>query len=107
MLLRALVTAATIGLASSLAAAKDVDQVALTYIVDHPAINAVNGIVDALGDAGYVDGKTMKLIVQSAQGSMPTQLQIAKQFAGEKPDLMVAISTPWRKPCKAPLGRRR
>ena len=95
MLLRALVTAATIGLASSLAAAKDVKTVALTYIVDHPAINAVrNGIVDALGDAGYVDGKTMKLIVQSAQGSMPTQLQIAKQFAGEKPDLMVAISTP-------------
>lgn len=95
MLLRALVTAATIGLASSLAAAKDVKTVALTYIVDHPAINAVrNGIVDALGDAGYVDGKTMKLIVQSAQGSMPTQLQIAKQFAGEKPNLMVAISTP-------------
>ena len=86
MLLRALVTAATIGLASSLAAAKDVKTVALTYIVDHPAINAVrNGIVDALGDAGYVDGKTMKLIVQSAQGSMPTQLQIAKQFAGRSP----------------------
>lgn len=95
MLIRALAAAAAIGLASSLAAAEDVKTVALTYIVDHPAINAArDGIVDALGDAGYLNGKTMKLIVQSAQGSMPTQLQIAKQFAGEKPDLMIAISTP-------------
>jgi putative tryptophan/tyrosine transport system substrate-binding protein len=95
MLIRSLATAATIGLASSLAVAQDVKMVALTFIVDHPAINAArDGIVDALGEAGYFDGKTMKLIVQSAQGSMPTQLQIAKQFAGAKPDLMIAISTP-------------
>jgi putative ABC transport system substrate-binding protein len=95
MLIRALAAAAAIGFASSLANAEDVKTVTLTYIVDHPAINAArDGIVDALGDAGYLNGKTMKLIVQSAQGSMPTQLQIARQFAGEKPDLMVAISTP-------------
>lgn len=95
MLIRALAAAMTIGLASSLAAASEVKTVTLTYIVDHPAINAArDGIVDALGEAGYLSGKTMKLLVQSAQGSIPTQLQIAKQFAGEKPDLMIAISTP-------------
>jgi putative ABC transport system substrate-binding protein len=95
MLIRSLAAATAIGLASSLTVAQEVKTVALTFIVDHPALNAArDGIVDALGEAGYLDGKTMKLIVQSAQGSMPMQLQIARQFAGAKPDLMVAISTP-------------
>jgi len=86
MLLRALVTAATIGLASSLAAAKDVKTVALTYIVDHPAINAVrNGIVDALGDAGYVDGKTMKLIVQSRRAACQRNSRSPSSLPGRSP----------------------
>ena len=69
-------------------------KVALTYIVDHPAIDAARqGIVDALSEAGYA-GERLELIVQSAQGSVPTQQQIAREFAGLTPDLMVAISTP-------------
>jgi len=76
-------------------AAEDSTLVALTYIVEHPAIDAVReGVVESLADAGYVEGEGLELVVRSAQGSMPTQLQIANEFAGLAPDLMVAISTP-------------
>ncbi|ASW09458.1 ABC transporter permease (plasmid) [Rhizobium sp. 11515TR] len=76
--------------------------VALTYIVEHPAIDAARkGIVDALADAGFVDGKTVTLDIASAQGSMLTQTQIAKTFAGKSPDVIVAISTPSAQACQA------
>ncbi|WP_159587276.1 ABC transporter substrate-binding protein [Chelativorans xinjiangense] len=79
---------------SSLAQDTEPKKVALTYIIDHPAIDAARqGIVDALSEAGYA-GERLELIVQSAQGSVPTQQQIAREFAGLAPDLMVAISTP-------------
>jgi putative tryptophan/tyrosine transport system substrate-binding protein len=95
MQMKQLLIAAILGMATSVATAAEMKTVALTYIVDQPAINAArDGIVAALGAAGYVDGKTMELIVQGAQGSMPTQIQIAKEFAGDSPDLMIAISTP-------------
>jgi putative ABC transport system substrate-binding protein len=73
----------------------EMTKVAITYIVDHPAIDAARmGIVDELAEGGYKDGETLNITVQSAQGNMPTQLQIAKAFAGLKPDLLIAISTP-------------
>lgn len=88
-------------LATTVATAAD-KTVALTYIVEHPAIDAARkGIIDALADAGFVDGKTITLDVASAQGSMPTQMQIAKTFAGKSPDLIVAISTPSAQACQA------
>lgn len=81
-------------LASGPAMAADVD-VKLSYIVDHPAIDATrDGIIAALKEGGFVDGETMSLEVQSAQGSMPTQVQINEKFVGDAPDLIVAISTP-------------
>lgn len=77
------------------AEAAEPKQVAITYIIDHPAIDAARkGIVEELAAAGYKDGETLEVHTQSAQGSMPTQLQIAREFAGLKPDLLVAISTP-------------
>ncbi len=83
----------------ALAAGKSV---ALTYIVEHPAIDAAHkGIVDGLAAAGWVEGKTLTLDVASAQGSMPTQTQIAKTFVGRSPDLIVAISTPSAQACQA------
>lgn len=81
--------------AATMANAGDMKNVAITYIVDHPAINAaLKGITDEMAAEGYKEGKNLTLEVQSAQGSMPTQLQIAKQFAGMKPDILIGISTP-------------
>jgi putative tryptophan/tyrosine transport system substrate-binding protein len=82
-------------LVSTVAVAQDMPRVGLTYIVEHPAIDAVRkGIVDGLADAGYQDGKTVEIITRSAQGNMATQAQIATDFSGLDLNLAIAISTP-------------
>jgi putative tryptophan/tyrosine transport system substrate-binding protein len=69
--------------------------VAITAIVEHPALDAVrDGVIDALKDAGFVDGQNLKVTYQSAQGNPATATQIARQFVGQKPDVIVPISTP-------------
>ena len=48
--------------------------VAVSYIVDHPVIEAmIKGIEDALKDAGYEKGKNLKWTIQSAQGNFGSQ----------------------------------
>ncbi len=76
------------------AKAQDVT-VAVTAIVEHPALDAVrDGVKDALAEAGYKDGDNLKFVYQSAQGNPGTAAQIARQFVGEAPDVIVPISTP-------------
>lgn len=74
--------------------AKDAS-VAVTAIVEHPALDAVrDGVKDALAEAGYKDGENLKFTYQSAQGNPATAAQIARQFVGDAPDVIVPISTP-------------
>jgi putative ABC transport system substrate-binding protein len=69
--------------------------VAITQIVEHPALDACRkGVQDALADAGFVTGKTLKWQYESAQGNMATAVQIARKFTGDTPDVIVAIATP-------------
>ena len=80
--------------AASLAYAQD-KFVAITAIVEHPALDAVrDGVIKQLEKDGYVEGKNLKVKYQSAQGNTSTAAQIARQFIGEKPDAIVAIATP-------------
>ncbi|GGF05456.1 ABC transporter substrate-binding protein [Stappia taiwanensis] len=93
--LASVATALLLVAAGSAATRADTPQVAITYIIDHPAIDATRkGIIDELAESGYKEEETLKLHVQSAQGNMPTQLQIAREFAGLGADLLVGISTP-------------
>ena len=70
-------------------------KVAITAIVEHPALDAVReGIIEQLSDEGFVEGKNLTINFQSAQGSSATAGQISKQFVGENPDVIVAIATP-------------
>lgn len=69
--------------------------VAITQIVDHPSANAVReGIIAALRDNGYIDGKDFKIIYENAQGSPVTAAQIAQKFVSIKPNVLVTITTP-------------
>lgn len=69
--------------------------VAITAIVEHPALDAVrDGVKAALADAGYKDGENIKFLYESAQGNPGTAAQIARQFVGDEPDVIVPISTP-------------
>ncbi|AHV91388.1 ABC transporter substrate binding family protein [Bordetella holmesii 30539] len=69
--------------------------VAVTAIVEHPALDSVrDGVKEALKQAGYDANKTLKWQYQSAQGNTGTAAQIARKFVGDKPDAIVAIATP-------------
>jgi putative ABC transport system substrate-binding protein len=65
-----------------------------TAIIEHPALTATrNGIVEALKAAGYEEGKNLKFVYETAQGNVATAAQIARKFVGDKPNVIVPIST--------------
>lgn len=73
----------------------DAKTVAITAIVEHPALDAVRqGAIEALASEGYKEGENLTVTFQSAQGNVATANQIAKQFVGDNPDAIIAISTP-------------
>ncbi|MDN5801999.1 MAG: ABC transporter substrate-binding protein [Psychrobacter sp.] len=74
---------------------KPAKTIAITQIVEHPSLDEMRrGIIDELADNGYVKDQNLTVNFQSAQGNTATAGQIAKQFAGDNPDAIVAISTP-------------
>jgi putative ABC transport system substrate-binding protein len=82
-------------LALTLPAKADGVTVAVTAIVEHPALDAVRkGVQDTLAAAGYKEGENLTFLFESAQGNPATAAQIARQFAGEDPNVIVPISTP-------------
>ncbi|WP_198971540.1 ABC transporter substrate-binding protein [Xylophilus sp. ASV27] len=81
--------------ASALPALAQTKSVAVTAIVEHPALDAIrDGVKEELQAAGYEPGKNLKWEYQSAQGNTGTAAQIARKFIGDKPDVIVAIATP-------------
>lgn len=93
--MRALILALAATAAISLPAKAADVTVAVTAIVEHPALDAArDGVKDALAAAGYKEGENLKFVYQSAQGNPATAAQIARQFAGDAPDVIVPISTP-------------
>lgn len=92
--LRTLLGASLMAMAS-LSQAAEPSVVAITQIVEHPALDAVHqGIKDELAERGYKDGDNLKLMHESAQGNSAIAAQIARKFVGEGPDVIVAIATP-------------
>ncbi|HUM90809.1 MAG TPA: ABC transporter substrate-binding protein [Candidatus Competibacter sp.] len=76
-------------------AAESPRTVALTQIVEHPSLDAArHGILDELAAAGYTLGQNLKIDYQNAQGNPITAAQIARKFVGDRPDVIVTITTP-------------
>jgi len=74
---------------------KPIPVVAISQLVAHPSLDeSRQGIIDALKEAGYEDGKTVKIIYENANGNLPISMQIAQKLAGLSPNVIVAISTP-------------
>jgi putative ABC transport system substrate-binding protein len=93
--MRPILLALVATLALSLPAKADDVTVAVTAIVEHPALDAARkGVLDALTAAGYKEGENLKFVFESAQGNPATAAQIARQFAGDEPNVIVPISTP-------------
>lgn len=87
--------AISLAISAALPAMAETKSVAITAIVEHPALDSVrDGVHDALKAAGYEEGKNLKWQYQSAQGNNGTAAQIARKFIGDNPDAIVAIATP-------------
>ncbi|HET6469933.1 MAG TPA: ABC transporter substrate-binding protein [Geminicoccaceae bacterium] len=79
----------------AMAQAAETKAVAVTAIVEHPALDAArDGVRDALAEAGWREGENLRLSYESAQGNPATAAQIARKLVGEAPDVIVPISTP-------------
>lgn len=94
-ILSAFGAAAAVCLTTGYAWAQDHATVAVTAIVEHPALDATrDGVRDVLIENGYVEGENLTFIFQTAQGNPATAAQIARQFVGQNPSVLVPISTP-------------
>ncbi|RBW66461.1 ABC transporter substrate-binding protein [Vibrionales bacterium C3R12] len=70
-------------------------KVAVSQIVEHPALDATRqGLLDGLKAKGYEQGKNLEFDFKTAQGNPAIAVQIARQFVGESPDVLVGIATP-------------
>ena len=70
-------------------------KIGITQIVEHPSLDAAReGFIEALKDAGYEEGKNLKLDYQNAQGDMNNNASIAQKLVSDKNDLILAIATP-------------
>ncbi len=93
--MRALLLALVAATALALPAKAEDVTVAVTAIVEHPALDAArDGVKAALAAAGYEEGKNLKFVYETAQGNPGTAAQIARKFVGDEPTVIVPISTP-------------
>lgn len=70
-------------------------KVAVSQIVEHLALDATRqGLLDGLKAKGYEEGKNLEFDYKTAQGNPAIAVQIARQFVGENPDVLVGIATP-------------
>lgn len=69
-------------------------KVGIIQAVDHPALNSSRlGILEALVDSGFINGKTVKVAWESAQGNPALASQIVQKFMGQHADVIVTIGT--------------
>lgn len=70
-------------------------QIGVVTYTSHPALDAAyQGFLDGLKDAGYEDGKNIRIDFQNPQSDQGTLTSIANTFASADKDLLFAIATP-------------
>lgn len=73
----------------------EMKKIGVVQLAEHPALDAsYQGFVDALADAGFVDGKNITIDFNNAGGETATCTTIADKLVNDKNDLILAIATP-------------
>jgi putative ABC transport system substrate-binding protein len=95
MLVGLLVLALAGGLLSGCGQKEKLFKIGINQLVRHEALDAsYQGFVDALKDAGYIDGENIKIDYQNAQNDQSTLNTIATKLVNDGSDLILAIATP-------------
>lgn len=70
-------------------------KIGLAQFTTHPALDAArDGVIQALKDGGFENGKNLQLDLQNANGDVATTTTIAQKYKDANVDLIVAVSTP-------------
>jgi len=70
-------------------------KIGVCQLVQHDALDAAyQGFVDGLKEAGFEDGKNLKIDYQNAQGEQSNCATIASKLVNDQDDLILAIATP-------------
>ncbi len=73
----------------------DIFRIGVDQLEEHAALDAsYKGFVDALAEAGYVDGEKITIDYQNAQGDKANANTIATKLVNDNNDLILAIATP-------------
>ncbi len=73
----------------------DKPKIGLLQLVSHPSLDQITeGIVDTLQQEGLIDGQTMELDFQNAQGDQNNLNTMSNRFVNNQSDVMVGIATP-------------
>jgi len=90
-----LVVLMCMGLVACNNANEDVIRIGIVQFAEHPALDKTNeGFVDALKEAGFVDGDNIKIDFQNSQGDISIAETIADKLVNDQNDLIYAIATP-------------
>ena len=69
-------------------------KIGLTQFATHPAADAGRqGFIDALADAGFIEGENVEYDYQNPEGDATAEQAIAQKFASEKVDLIFSFGT--------------
>lgn len=72
-----------------------VHKIGLMQLVDHPILNITrDSLVKEMNRLGYQQGKNCTLMLENANGDLPTVNSILDKFLHENVDIVVTISTP-------------
>lgn len=83
------------GMSSFVASAADKNTIAISTLMPHPALDAVQqGLKAELADQGFIEGKNVEYIIQNANGQIQLAVSIANDLAARNPNVIVAITTP-------------
>ena len=77
------------------AATEEQFTIGVTRFLDHPALNNTRqGFLDALAEEGFVEGKNITILDETADLDTAVTQQIAQNFVAKNVDLIFAIATP-------------
>ncbi len=72
-----------------------VQTVGILQFVSHPALDTITkGVKDALKEAGYQEGKNLKIIFQNGQADQSKLATMSQQLVDKKADVLVGVATP-------------
>lgn len=69
-------------------------KIGIAQLVEHPSLDSTReGFLQALNDAGYVEGENLEVEFQNAQNEPSNNVTIAQSFAAADKDLILTIAT--------------